>query len=651
MLPLKKLFTEGLVQMAVLLSLSGLGVDVGLESYLPPSWQDSVFASTSTLMKPHDQLGGPKEFHSLHPKSEALQELLQSPRLLNQVHSLDRLQLPDAVLQTWLVQQEPLQRPAQGQREWSGLPVEPRAADREEEDDEELLQDGRVESGGLRRSELPPTAEDLELLWQDVSFLLEEEGADLGRTSLNSTVNSTQHGSSHGGSQVRPEPVLLPLTPSAQLDDHGSEATADFRLDSLPLRLNSSDLFTEDFLEGLNDISTSLNFSLLPEHHLREEEPEASGAGPTPPSFTPASDGRMSRELLAPSSRSVLPDQEEDDDLPSLLTELLGDATILDDMNLLDLDLEDGFCSKPAAKLEEGFSREVTEMDVHVGDDDDQTGIPEDAEEMDSDSGLSLDCSHSPASSGAFSGSSSSSSTLMSCTSSERTLFSEDEEGSLDSEAEEEEGAVGGSAGISELLPIISEDHKRFHGFSSRLEHVGHDHTYNQTHLRKTFSAPRSDNARRHGRSSSPLWSHGERRAHSLKVPFSTELIVNLPVDQFNEMLSDYQLSEEQLTLVKDIRRRGKNKIAAQNCRKRKHDVLLGLEEDILALRGRRSALLRENREALWNLQQMKHRLGLLYQEVLSELGEEQGEFTLLFGPEGTPTEEKTSQKRKRKKK
>lgn len=267
-----------------------------------------------------------------------------------------------------------------------------------------------------------------------------------------------------------------------------------------------------------------------------------------------------------------------------------------------------------------------------------------DAEEMDSDSGLSLDCSHSPASSGAFSGSSSSSSTLMSCTSSERTLFSEDEEGSLDSEAEEEEGAVGGSAGIS-------EDHKRFHGFSSRLEHVGHDHTYNQMHLRKTSSAPRSDNARRHGRSFSPLWSHGERRAHSLKVPFSTELIVNLPVDQFNEMLSDYQLSEEQLTLVKDIRRRGKNKIAAQNCRKRKHDVLLGLEEDILALRRRRSALLRENREALWNLQQMKHRVELLYQEVLSELGEEQGEFTLLFGPEGTPTEEKTSQKRRRKKK
>ncbi|RVE55437.1 hypothetical protein OJAV_G00236330 [Oryzias javanicus] len=404
-------------------------------------------------------------------------------------------------------------------------------------------------------------------------------------------------------SQVRPEPVLLPLTPSAQLDDHSSAANADFRPDSLPLRLNSSDLLTEDpfkdFLEGLNDISTTLNFSLLPEHHLHEEEPEAFGVDPTLPSFTPASDGKMSRELLAPPPRGVLLEQEEDEDLPSLLTELLGGASLLDDMNLLDLDLEDGFGSKPAAKLEEGFSLEVTEMDVHVGEDDDRTGIPQDAEEMDSDSGLSLDCSHSPASSGAFSGSSSSSSSsLMSCTSPERTLFSEDEEGSMDSEVEEEEGAVGGSAGIGQPLPVLGEDHKHFRGFPSRLEHVDHDHTYDQMHFRKTSSALRSDKARRHGRSSSRLWSRGERRAHSLKVPFSTELIVNLPVDQFNGMLSDYQLSEEQLALVKDIRRRGKNKIAAQNCRKRKHDVLRGLEEDVLALRRRHSALLRQNREA-----------------------------------------------------
>uniref|UniRef100_A0A8C7YGP1 Endoplasmic reticulum membrane sensor NFE2L1 n=1 Tax=Oryzias sinensis TaxID=183150 RepID=A0A8C7YGP1_9TELE len=298
----------------------------------------------------------------------------------------------------------------------------------------------------------------------------------------------------------------------------------------------------------------------------------------------------MSQECLESSSSDVLLGQEEEEDLPSLLTELLGDATLLDDMNLLDLDLEEGFGSNPA-------------------------------------------------SSGAFSGSSSYSSSSS------------------------KEGAVGGSPGYGKHLPVISEDHKEFHGFPSWLEHVGHDHTYNQMHPRKTSSALRSGSARRHGRSSSHgfsegrLWSRSElQRVHSLKIPFSTELMVNLPVDQFNEMLSDCQLSEEQLTLVKNIRRRGKNKIAAQNCRRRKHDILLGLEEDVSALRRRHSTLLRENRDALRRLQQMKHRLGALYQEVLSELRDEEGglnaaEFTLLFGPDGKLAEEKSSQKQRRKKK
>uniref|UniRef100_A0A3P9HSI7 Endoplasmic reticulum membrane sensor NFE2L1 n=1 Tax=Oryzias latipes TaxID=8090 RepID=A0A3P9HSI7_ORYLA len=669
MLHLKKLFTEGLVQMAVLLSLSGLGVDVDLESYLPPIWLDATFAP----MKPHDRRGG------LYPKSVDLQELLTYPRLHKQVHSLHRLQVPDAVLETWLVQQEPLERPAQVQREWSGLPVEPRAADPEEEEDEE---GGSVASGVpssnplLLRTpvippDLPPTAEDLELLWQDVSFLLEDEGTDLERVALN--------GSPHGdllGSRVQPEAVLLPLTPSTELDDHTSAPTTNFSLDPLPLSLNSSDLPTQDpfkdFLESLNNISTTLNFGLLPEHPLLEDEPEAFGADPTPPSFTQASDGKMSQECLESSSSDILLGQEEEEDLPSLLTELLGDDTLLDDINLLDLDLEEGFGSKPAAKLEKGFYRDVTQREEE---EEDHMGIQEDAEEVESDSGLSLDCSHSPASSGAFSGSSSysssSSSTPMSCTSSDRTVFSEDEdrsEGSLDSERgvtikQEEGGAVGGSPGYGKHLPVISEDHKEFHGFPSWLEDVGHDHTYNQMHPRKTSSALRSGSARRHGRSSSHrfsearLWSRSElERVHSLKIPFSTELMVNLPVDQFNEMLSDCQLSEEQLTLVKNIRRRGKNKIAAQNCRRRKHDILLGLEEDVSALRRRHSTLLRENRDALRRLQQMKHRLGVLYQEVLSELRDEEGglnaaEFTLLFGPDGKLAEEKSSQKQRRKKK
>ena len=47
-------------------------------------------------------------------------------------------------------------------------------------------------------------------------------------------------------------------------------------------------------------------------------------------------------------------------------------------------------------------------------------------------------------------------------------------------------------------------------------------------------------------------------------------------MDEFNDMLSKEDLTEEQLNICRDIRRRGKNKVAAQNCRKRK---LMNIDE------------------------------------------------------------------------
>jgi nuclear factor erythroid 2 len=53
-----------------------------------------------------------------------------------------------------------------------------------------------------------------------------------------------------------------------------------------------------------------------------------------------------------------------------------------------------------------------------------------------------------------------------------------------------------------------------------------------------------------------------EKRAQQLKIPISMEDIVNLPMDEFNERLSKYDLTEVQLSLIRDIRRRGKNKVS-----------------------------------------------------------------------------------------
>lgn len=140
------------------------------------------------------------------------------------------------------------------------------------------------------------------------------------------------------------------------------------------------------------------------------------------------------------------------------------------------------------------------------------------------------------------------------------------------------------------------------------------------------------------------MWSRDQRRAQALKVPFSNELIVNLPVEEFNDLLANYQLNEEQLTLIRDIRRRGKNKIAAQNCRKRKLDMLLGLKDNVSSLKRYRSRLLREKQEALRNLLEMKRQLGTLYEEVFSRLRDEEGrpldamEYLLHFESDGSVT-------------
>lgn len=52
-----------------------------------------------------------------------------------------------------------------------------------------------------------------------------------------------------------------------------------------------------------------------------------------------------------------------------------------------------------------------------------------------------------------------------------------------------------------------------------------------------------------------------EKKARALNVPIPVHEIINLPMDEFNERLSKYDLSETQLSLIRDIRRRGKNKV------------------------------------------------------------------------------------------
>lgn len=314
--------------------------------------------------------------------------------------------------------------------------------------------------------------------------------------------------------------------------------------------------------------------------------------------------------------------------LPDPFSNLLEES-MLDEISLLDLAMEEGFSQAQASQLED---------------------------ELDSDSGLSLDSSHSPASP------SSSETSCSSAASSSSTSATFSEEGavgySTDSEVaavEAEEGAVGGfQPGYSKLCRMSYQDPSQFHGLP-QLGGIGHNHTYNLP-LSSAFAEhpelPLADGKKsvrdKHSKfqpAQDLLDKHAsrdERRARSMKIPFSNEKIINLPVEEFNELLAKHHLSEGQMALIRDIRRRGKNKMAAQNCRKRKLDTIINLEQGVHDLRRDKARLLKEKMEFIRSIRQMKQKMQSLYQEVFTQLRDEEGrpyppsEYSLQYSADGS---------------
>ena len=116
-----------------------------------------------------------------------------------------------------------------------------------------------------------------------------------------------------------------------------------------------------------------------------------------------------------------------------------------------------------------------------------------------------------------------------------------------------------------------------------------------------------------------------QKRIEKLKIPFTISDIVNTPVEEFNEMIRKYPLSDSQLQLIRDIRRRGKNKVAAQNCRKRKLDVITTLEDEMDKLRQEKNQLVKERAAIDKARKQMQDKYDHLYKEVFSSLRDDNG--------------------------
>ncbi|XP_062364372.1 nuclear factor erythroid 2-related factor 3 isoform X2 [Cinclus cinclus] len=195
-------------------------------------------------------------------------------------------------------------------------------------------------------------------------------------------------------------------------------------------------------------------------------------------------------------------------------------------------------------------------------------------------------------------------------------------------------GAVGGHCQEN-----IKHSHVEYPGDAecsteATLQQFLHNHTCNQLpsqaastpeHYQQMWIKKSNEVKDRCHNSTATNRSRDERCAKALRIPFSVDEIVSMSVDSFNTMLARSQLTETQVSLLRDIRRRGKNKVAAQKCRKRKLNAILNLEEDVCNLQTQRESLKKEHSQCSKSINQIKQKLNNLYHDIFSRLRDDQG--------------------------
>ena len=104
-------------------------------------------------------------------------------------------------------------------------------------------------------------------------------------------------------------------------------------------------------------------------------------------------------------------------------------------------------------------------------------------------------------------------------------------------------------------------------------------------------------------RTPSPIPGTGMRHKPSDSSDFNTpkqkqanrkpenEQLVHMPFFKFKRLLDSPSVTDEKKTDIKNVRRRGKNKIAAKMCRQRKQELVLGLQQEIEALKSHREQI------------------------------------------------------------
>lgn len=610
----KKYLTEGLIQLTILLSLIGVRVDIDsyLSGYYSPLIEINLGPSSAYTQTPFHSLRDNLDGYSVHPKCPELDHFFASRRLLDEVRNLGSPRFPTQ-LNAWLVHQVSATDKADCGPSTSNSTdtssVLESSGDEARGDSEHLPDRGQdVSQTAPELGSGPCTTGACGFLKEecDVKVKEEEEPAPLTQLAHSSTL---EHESLLEGI------TALNPSPSIDIDQQWSNL----------LSLSFSDLDDLDPLVTgrLPDIDADITSAISQDVSLHDAMVTSAAAfGAQAERAEPRLATQQQRALFRQESTS----SSHTDALPGMALGLaalpfasvcnltgngpLGgclDEAVFDQINQLGLESLDTIDTQLLNCLE-GLD-------------------PQALEDMDSDSGLSLE---------------SSSGGPVSPDSSEMSSSSS-------SYCEDECGATGYSSEVDSVPPKGIIDYDTTWSPVDLSESVWHDHTYSSPALLNTppVTLPHK------GIKEEPLsddegpflderdLSRDELRARAMCIPFSVLQIVNMPVEEFLEVLDGHGFSSEQVTLLRDIRRRGKNKLAAQNCRKRKLDAITGLQEEVEMLQAERNRLLREKQLTAKTMGAVGQQIKQLTRDVLARLRDESGRplnperFTLQYGANG----------------
>lgn len=108
-----------------------------------------------------------------------------------------------------------------------------------------------------------------------------------------------------------------------------------------------------------------------------------------------------------------------------------------------------------------------------------------------------------------------------------------------------------------------------------------------------------------------------------LDLPYTKDDLINAEIEGFNDIIA--KLDPLQQHIAKDIRRKGKNKLAARNCRKRKIDAIDQLGSGVNTLESQRQQLLDERLQLQLQKEEIARKTDYLYEHIFKHLRDERG--------------------------